>query len=240
MDITSNNWSVSLDLNGGRIQELAYKGVKIFGTYQRMDGKIGNTHICAPSFDREGQEKYNLPFHGYARTLTWNIKQQTANRVEISTKTKEIEMYPAQLEISQEFLLDDQFTHTVSVKHISGQQVPVNIAIHYYWDTPKDWETVSLNDELLSPSIKTNKSIGLKEKNLITFPHAQYEMLSQGFRTAALWSSFKTDEGENKIYNHDFCCIEPIIEWPNYFGSDKSILHPGETISTSISIRKVV
>jgi len=239
-NLTYNNWLLSLDLNGGRIQELTYKGIKIFGTYQRIDGKMGNTHICAPSFDKEGQEKYGLPFHGYARTLKWESKKLTANTVQIKTVTHSTETYPAQLELIQEFVLDTVFTHTITVKHLRGLDVPVNIGIHYYWDTPQGWNEITIKNRSQKELIKTNGYMNLEEKNSIIFPHASYELTSCGFNSAMLWTSFKTDTTGNKIYNHDFCCIEPIIGWPGYFTSPASILGIGKTISASVQIKKIV
>ena len=240
MNLTFNNWSLALDLNGGRIQELVHKGTKVFGMYHRFDGKVGNTHICAPSFDKEGQEKFGLPFHGYARTLQWIAEKQTADTLSISTITPSSKMYPASLKISQAFSLNEYFIHTVSLSHSFGKAIPVNIGIHYYWDTPKGWEKSSLNEEQLSTDIKTNGYMNLKKTNTIVFPHAKYELTSNGFRSAVLWTSFKVDNQGNKQFNNDFCCIEPVIEWPHFFGSKQSILHPGETISASIQIKKVV
>jgi galactose mutarotase-like enzyme len=239
-NILSANWSLSLDLNGGRIKELSYKGVKVFGTYHRVDGKIGNTHICAPSFDKEGQEKYNLPFHGYARTLIWNDKQLSANTIEIKTITPSTKTYQAQLELSQRFTLNETFKHVVEVKNINGPEVPVNVGIHYYWDTPKGWDGSTLNFERLTPLIKTNGYLDLKDESIITFPHAKYTITTMGLYSVMLWTSFVSGEDGNKTYSNDFCCIEPIIKWPQYFDSDRSILHPGETVSASIEIKKVV
>ncbi|MCX6732563.1 MAG: hypothetical protein NTV98_03415, partial [Candidatus Roizmanbacteria bacterium] len=87
MNLTYNNWSLTLDLDGGRIHDLSHKGVKVFGTYQRIDEKMGNTHVCTPSFDKEGQDVYQLPFHGYARTLTWSGEQIANDTLQIKTIT---------------------------------------------------------------------------------------------------------------------------------------------------------
>lgn len=237
MNVTYKKWSLTLDLNGGRIKELTCGGTKFFGTYQRVDGKIGNTHICAPSFDKEGQEKYNLPFHGYARTLTWNVVEKTDDSIKISATTPISHSYPGQLELTQQFTLKDSFTHIVSAKHLSGSEVPFNVGFHYYWDTPKGWTESTLNDQPLMPWISSNGHMNLLEKNTISFAHARYELTVQGLHSAVLWTAFNN---ERHLYNNEFCCIEPVIGWPGYFGTKESILHPGEGISASIQIKKVV
>ncbi len=240
MDLNSNKWSLTLDLSGGRIKKLSYDGVLIFGTYKRIDGKVGNTHICAPSFDKEGEERFNLPFHGYARTLIWDSEQIADNIIQIKTVTTSIKDYPAKLELVQRFTLGETFIHRVEVNHIDGLEVPVNIGVHYYWDTPKGWEGATLNSAQLSPYIKTNGYLDLNHESNIVFPHAKYVMKVDGLHSLMLWTSFKTDEIENKKYSNDFCCIEPIIKWPEYFGKPESFIKPHETVSVSVELQKVV
>ena len=242
MDIHTSHadWFLSVNLDGGRIKELSYKQIKVFGTYNRIDGKEGSTHICAPSFDKEGQDAYNLPFHGYARTLKWAIEKQTADSVEISTITPLSSTYPASLKIVQVFSIKNNFIHTVQISHREGKSVPVNIGLHYYWDTPIGWENTTVNRQDITVKIKTNEYSILHETNKIIFPHTTYILRTNSFHTAVLWSSFKTDEEGKKQYNDDFCCIEPVIKWPNFFGSDPSILMPGKTVSASVSLEKVV
>jgi len=239
MNIENNNWSLILDLNGGRIKELKYKNTLVFGTYNRIDGKEGSTHICAPSFDAEGQEKYNLPFHGFARTLLWGVKRPTADSIVLTTHTLQTEAYPAELELTQEITLGSYFKHKVSVNHLKGGEVPVNIGIHYYWDTPQGWSTTKINNMKMKTSIETNHYTALQANNTIIFPHATYELQAEGIHSAALWTSF-VYEGYEKKYSQDFCCIEPIKGWPDYFGTEKSILKPGMSVSASVRIKKVV
>ncbi len=240
MYISSGHWSLSLDLDGGRIQELCHKGTKVFGTYNRIDGKQGNTHVCIPSFDREGQEKYGLPFHGLVRNIKWQVNSQSKSSLSISCKTPSSTLYLAQLSVEQQFNLEDSFIHRIRITHIKGKEVPVNIGCHYYWDTPRGWNKIKIQNINQEEVIETNGYIDLQEKNSIDFPHAKYELISYGFHSAVLWTSFKIDENKNKVYSNDFCCIEPIIGWPHYFGSKQSFLRLGETVSASIQLKKVV
>lgn len=238
MHILSNDWSLSLDLNGGRIKELNYKGIKVFGTYQRIDGKTGNTHLCIPSFDKEGQI-HDLPFHGLIRNVQWVVKSKSKTSVIISSKTHSSPLYPAELYVEQEFNLDKNFIHKIRVTHIKGKKVPLNISCHYYWNTPKGWKNSTLNGLCLTSKIESNGYNNLKKINSIIFPHASYQMNVTVFRSVVLWTSFKVDNEGNKLFSNDFCCIEPVIEWPHYYGTEKSILRPGETVSASVEIKKV-
>jgi galactose mutarotase-like enzyme len=240
MYITSNNWALSLSLNGGRVENLSYNDIKVFSTYNRIDGKLGNTHLCIPSFDKEGIEKYNLPFHGLVRNAVWNMERRTENEISISTITQASTTYPASLKVEQVFLMDKDFSHTIIVSHISGEAVPVNIGVHYYWDTPRGWNETQINNTNIATNFETNGFIKLEQTNKVVFPHATYQLTSKGFNNAVLWTSFKTNEMGEKQYSQDFCCIEPVLGWLGYFGTERSILRPGKSISASISLKKVV
>ena len=168
------------------------------------------------------------------------MEQRTQNTLCISAITPSSSSYPAELELTQKFVIDKTFSHTIIIKHLTGKAVPVNVGIHYYWDTPMGWGSATLNGNPLADKIKNNMYMDCKENNLIVFPHAQYELQLKGFHSAMFWTSFNTDEKGTKHYSQDFCCIEPIIKWPGYFGTEESILSPGKTISASIQIRKVV
>ncbi len=236
MQISNNGWVLSLDLNGGRIQELSHKGIRIFGTYRRIDGKMGSTHICVPSFDKEGQEKYGLPFHGLVRNTSWEITKKSNAFLIISCETLPSNLYPAKLLVEQEFNLKDNFIHTVRVSNSEGRGVPANIGCHYYWDTPHGWDSAQINNEGIKNRIMTNGFMDLNEKNNIVFPHASYELTSRGFHSAVLWTSFMEEGEGNKKFSQDFCCIEPVIGWPGYFGTETSMVKAGETKTASITI----
>ena len=226
-----------LDLQGGRILELSNREKKILGTYTRLDGKVGSTHICAPSFDKEGQDpRWNLPFHGYARTLIWTVEKQTESSVTISTYTAPTPTYNALLKLSQTFTMELVFSHSVEIANIKGDAVPVNVGLHYYWDTPNGWENVKVNRKSQMTNIKENGYCDLQEVNSVEFPHATYTLTSHGFQSAALWTSFASDTKGVKQYSQDFCCIEPIIKWPGYFGSEESIIEVGKSKVVKLEI----
>lgn len=240
MELNSHDWRLLVDLNGGRIRELSFKGVKVLGTYNRIDGKQGNTHLCIPSFDREGMGKWNLPFHGLVRNIPWTVKNSTKTSVVISCETQASEAYAAQLHIEQEFILEEEFMHRIHVTNREGDAVPMNIGYHYYWDTPQGWQGTRLNGKNIQNQIESNGFQDLMEQNHISFPHGEYSVSSQNFGSCVLWTSFKDEEKGKRKYNSEFCCIEPVVNWPGYFGTDASILQPGETFSASIGIKKVV
>ena len=82
--LVSNDWELIFDLSGGRIVSLKNKDKFILGTFQRIDGKTGNTHVCTPNFAEEGMEKYNLPFHGPFRNSEWTLINNSETNLEIN------------------------------------------------------------------------------------------------------------------------------------------------------------
>lgn len=228
--LSANYLTLTVDLSGGRILELKSRGETVLGTFTRIDGKTGNTHLCLPNFGAEGQEKYNLPFHGYARTVNWETaggRYQLPDRLTLRCYLPPTSNYPAELEVTQEFaLLPDVFRQTVTVKNLQGPPVPVNIGIHNYWQTPAKWEGARLNGEDITQKIKDNGFSPLKSDNAITFSGGvSYKLHTEGFGAAVLWTGRKDGR-----FDSAYACIEPAVAYdPGYFGSDESLLAEKQT-----------
>ncbi len=258
----------SVDTNGGKISEMILDGVKVLGTYERMDGKIGATHICTPNFAGEGVEKYGLPFHGPARTLEWEIVKEDDKSLEMKVVLEALGKYVSALEVRQIFALhrldsshsfrmtDSEsssstvmlslpkhpenifFSHEVHVKNLGTVAAPVNIAIHNYFDTPSGWEGARLNDKSIKEKIEKNLSIHASkpiERGIwnLEFGTSQSLLIeTQGAHDLMCWTS--TKDGK---YDQNYACVEPVVSCdPAYFGSEASLLPPGETRSMSQKI----
>jgi len=203
--IQNNDWVLTIDLNGGRIKELSYKGEKVLGTFERIDGKQGNTHICCPNFGGEGMEKFGLPFHGPFRNLEWNIVYKDENKIEIEIESLD-------LKIKQIFGLTDSFEQRVIVKNLSNKSRLINMAIHNYWDTKNDWQGTKLNNQLIDELVKSDSDQKLLSKNTLEIPgKLKYKWDLEGFKYGRFWTSFKEVE-EKKEYDSDYVCIEPSWE----------------------------
>ncbi len=119
MELKSNQSRLLINLQGGKIEELVLDDVKILGTYDRIDGKTGSTHICVPNFASEGTKEYGLPFHGPARNLEWQVVNQSENSLEIKVIIEALEKYKSSLEVTQIF--------TLSPCHLAEfHEVPIN------------------------------------------------------------------------------------------------------------------
>jgi len=229
-------WVLSIDLNGGRIIQLKKGNRIILGSFDRIDGKVGNTHLCSPNFGAEGKD-LNLPFHGFARQATWQVAKQFMGTVCIGTILPKTLLYPSQLKLTQTFRLNDVFTHIIEITNIGNKKVPVNLGVHYYWDTPEGWIDAHINNVYISELIENNKIIKLSNKFEINFPKQKPLNIEQtGFSNAVLWTGFKTEDNK-KTFDHKYCCIEPVMGIGNYFGSEKSILIPGRSIKAEFTIQ---
>lgn len=215
-NFSSHNWNLVINLHGGRIEELSYKNVPILGIFNRIDGKKGSTHLCVPNFSGEGMEKYGLPFHGPARNSSWKLVagsweegSDKNTRLRIECTIKKTEKYPADLLVMQEFELEvDKFTQTISVLHLAGVTVPVNIGVHNYWATPGGWSGLLINGENVEEMVKTNGHISLKNQNIIELSDKKIKWETNGFAEGVLWAAQK--EGN---FDSSYVCIEPVMNF---------------------------
>jgi galactose mutarotase-like enzyme len=224
IQIKKNNWKLKIDLIGGRIVELRYGKRKILGTYKRIDGKTGNTHICVPNFGNEGGVEFGLPFHGGGRNKVWETE---GRGLRLQCLLQHTEKYRTDLLVCQTFTFQkNSFIHEVVVEHLAGEPVPLNIGIHNYWDTPNGWDGILVNNENVTEQVKKNGIVSIKRKNVISLPHKTPILWeTQGFLQAVLWASFKGDEFDPK-----YVCIEPIRGGNGFWGSTKSIISPQKKV----------
>lgn len=228
--LVSNEWELIVDLSGGRIVSLKNKDKFVLGTFQRIDGKTGNTHLCAPNFAEEGMEKYKLPFHGPFRNSEWSLVNNSETGLEISCLNDG-------LEIRQIFSLNFSFEHKIIVENKGEVGKPLNMAIHNYLETELGWRGIKLNGFDLTEGIKTNNSISVKQLNVIDIPGKDVlNWQLEGFNYAKLWTGF-IEDGGCKMFDQSYACVEPLMEKDeNYFGGDSSILDPGEKIEFKQSL----
>ena len=238
--ITCEKSKLIVDTNGGKILELVLNGVKILGTYKRVDGKAGATHVCVPNFAGEGIDKFGLPFHGPARNMDWTLKDIGNVAEELHMVIEALEHYDSSIEITQVFIIGkDSFSQEVRVKNNGKDAVPVNIGIHNYFDTPKSWEEVTINNKSIKKEIENNLAIKIANlsdfhnnhevkivETQIVFPKDKKLLLhTKGASELVTWTGVKDGK-----YNKDFACIEPVCWFdPKFFGTPHSLLDPGET-----------
>jgi len=201
------NWHLEIDLKGGRIIELSRSGEAVLGTFARIDGKTGNTHICVPNFGNEGTAQFGLPFHGPARNLEWQTEHITGDSLTILCELPPSASYTGELYAAQVFeLKKDSFSHTVTVENTGESAAPVNVGIHNYWATPDGWEGAKLNGTDITAQIRENGSGSLRKSNTITFPGGRkYKLKVKGFSDMMFWSA-----GSGGQNDRSYACLEPV------------------------------
>lgn len=221
IQLAFKEWDLVVDLDGGRIDSLKNRGILILGSFERIDGKRGNTHVCIPNFANDGVKKYGLPFHGYFRNGPWVIIQKIDNLLEIGCET--MGMFVRQIfSVNSEYL-----SQRIIIENRSEEEKPINAAIHNYWASELGWQGLTLNGFDLSIGIKQSDFVNLRQLNDLDIPGKPLiKWQLSGFSYAKLWTGF-LEEGNNKIFDNNYFCIEPIMEKDeNFFGSEESMLQP--------------
>lgn len=234
-ELSFNNWRLVVNLQGGRIEELAYKNMVILGTFQRIDGKTRNTHLYIPNFHSEGMKEYGLLQHGPVRELLWQSKTEDTAYVSIYCNVPATSSYRAKLYVEQIFELSKKgFKQTVIVENTKGESVPVNIGIHNYWATPEGWRGTKLNGTDITGQVLKNDHEDARKSNTVAFPDGRrFRLKLSDFAYLKLWTAFN----EKKEFDQNYVCIEPVISLEkNYFGSKKSLLKEGKALGASQEI----
>ena len=225
---------------GGRIEELVLEGQKIFTSVKRGDGKDASTHPCIPIFGPETTTSFDLPQHGSARNKDFQVSTVRGD-IALSQRIEDGQ-YPQGLSVTQVHNISDRSYSLVTTNSNNGDQdLPVNFAEHFYWDTPEGWEGLTINGVDVTDIVKKDGAINLLDENEIIIPGQKPIVLKQrGFSIFQLWA------GKNPAdeYDKHYVCIEPAEGDPakDFFGSDRSMIKPGESRTTEIvvSVKKTV
>lgn len=228
--IKNNSWLLEIDLNGGRIVNLVKDNQKILGTFKRIDGKSGNTHICVPNFSAEGVEKFGFIFHGPFRNSEWQIVNQNKNSIEISSQIEN-------LLVNQVFEIGKEFNQKVKVKNIGNKKKRVHVAIHNYWDTEFGWDGVKLNGYDITAGFIDNPEIKLKNNNILEIKGKKViNWQVKNFKNAKLWTGVKDYNGK-RIFDKKYVCIEPEMEYEGFVEIEESWLKPKDMVIVEQKIK---
>lgn len=217
LEINKNNWNLKINLNGGRIEELKYGEEIILGTFERIDGKTANTHICTPNFGDEGMEQFDLPFHGPFRNGRWDLVAKTDDEIEI-------ELIINDLKVRQFFELKDSFSQKILIENLSQTPKRVNVAIHNYWEAKSGWENTKLNGKVVDKLVMSDVSQIVGEENILEIPGKSIKKWNIfGFKYGQFWTGFKEESGK-KNYDQKYVCIEPALEQQGFLDNGENNL----------------
>lgn len=221
--IENSGWLLEIGLDGGRIVKLEKDRQKILGTYDRIDGKIGNTHVCVPNFSGEGVEKFGFIYHGLFRNSEWRVVTQSENNIEISCEIEN-------LQVSQIFEIGRDFSQKVKVKNVGDEKKRVHVAIHNYWDTEFGWSGIKLNGHDITAGFVDNPEIKLEKNNILEIKDKKIiNWQVENFKKAKLWTGVKEENGK-RIFDEKYVCIEPMMEYEGFVETDGSWIKPKDEL----------
>jgi len=225
MEIIQNGgWTLSVDLDGGRIGELRYNDEIVLGTFLRIDGKKGNTHVCCPNFGNEGDN--DLPFHGPFRNKEWNLVNKSLDNIEI-------EAVDLELRVRQIFDLKDGFEQKVIIENLETVDRAANVAIHNYWAAEMGWQGTKLNGKIVDELVKSDTSQSIFGSSILEIPGKSVKRWNLiGFGFVQFWVSFSENEGQKK-YDNGYICIEPALEEQGFLNGGKNNLSANGKIEVS-------
>ena len=221
--------------HGARVEELTLEGQRVFTSVKRGDGRDASTHPCIPIFGPETTTSFGLPQHGSARNKDFNVSAENKNI--LLSQDIEDGQYPKGLKFTQiHALSDESYSLTTINSNNSKQDLPVNFAEHFYWDTPNGWEGLIVNGVDVTDVVKRDGAIELLPENEIIIPGQKPIILKQkGFSIFQLWAYKNPETGE---FDTHYVCIEPAEGDPakDFFGSQGSMIKPGEFRTTEIVV----
>ena len=233
--LQNGNSELVINPDGGRIESLKLDGHHILVSVTRGDGKKGSTHPCSPIFGPETTTAFGLSQHGPVRTTVMETHHQSKDSVTLTAEIKQ-GSYPESVFIEQLFELGPQ-SLIITTTHINNgsQAVPVNFGEHFYWSTPRGWNTITLNKVAVADKVKSNGTAPLDKVNVIEIEGLPLIRLEQsGMNTAVLWAYKKT----YGTFDTDYACIEPAEGDPmaDYFGTKESLIAPNTHRVTTLHI----
>lgn len=95
-------------------------------------------------------QKYELPRHGFARDMEFEVVQQTENEVTFSLKSSEltIQNYPFSFELQLTYsLIENELTIGYSIHNLNDAKMPFSIGAHPAFALPNEIENYSLSFE---------------------------------------------------------------------------------------------
>lgn len=200
INISKGIATIRINTDGGYIDSYEINGRDIFypKTMIKIDGKEtlrGGMHICAPNFSKDNIYK-NLPMHGFARDMNWNVTKKEDNNITLTLDGCGIY---EDVNFKIEYILNEKSLKTkLLIKNNSQKEVLIAPAFHPYFACDENLAQIPglnlENDELY-------QSIFYKENGL-KFDIRDYEINISGNANVnefVLWTDFRGD----------YICIEP-------------------------------
>jgi len=242
--LSTNNDLVELKTTSGDILSisplgglftLTLRSVPVLTSVVRGDGKSIRTHICTPNFGKDHSGVFELKQHGNMRNEHIDVKLDDSRILIHHDITDSPHIYPRGISLDVTASFKDNTCTFDCVHTNSGDKpAPVNLGIHCYFYAPWGYTHTRINGYDMTALIKNNGNIELGHTNIISIPNQpDFRLIQTGFPRAVLWVG-KNEKGE---MDRNYLCIEPVEFLPPEFNSPQTLINPGESRTSSISLR---
>lgn len=195
--------SAQVSLDGAWVETLTLENASVFypkTTLETPSGaKIrGGMHVCLPNFGPGGDS--GLAQHGFGRTSTWTLQEQTANSVRLELEAQPAPYHNLQAVLRYE-LSDDSLLATLSVTNTGNEPLRVAPGFHPYFQVDTDETTAVVNNttyelaDIEGTEFMTADSVALK------IARQNLKLTGTNLSTWAIW----TDQ------LGDYVCVEPTL-----------------------------
>lgn len=223
---------------GGLVTSFSIRNTEIFyfdrGTFNDENKNVrGGIPILFPNAGPLKGGLYNLPQHGFARRMPWNVIGQNHNSINLQLLSNEEtrEKYPFDFEMKLEVeVAENNLTHTLTVTNTGGKPMPTTYGTHPYF------EIEAAEKENLITNIES-----FKPKEINWMEEFDKPFINSGSIKIQMHSKEITIESDPNIFKFarvwhqatkNFICIEPwtrdnfALDNPNqslWIKSDESI-----------------
>ena len=229
---------------GGLVTSLSINGTEILyldrETFNDITQNVrGGIPLLFPNAGPLKGGLYNLPQHGFARRMSWNVIRQNQNSITLQLLSNEETRvnYPFDFEMKLKVeIARNKLTHSITIKNTGDKPMPTAYGTHPYFEIPQ---------EAKQRLITNIGSFNPKETNwmeefdkpfinpgLITVQIPRKEITIKSdpniFKIVRIWHQF----GKN------FICIEPLtrdtfaLDHPN----QSLWIKPNESVTLSVTI----
>lgn len=205
----------------------------------RGDGKIASTHPCTPIFGPDRNNRFGLIQHGQTRNQLCAVRLIDPQTLEI-THPIDDPGYPSGITITQKLSLSSQKVN-ITTSHTNHGRAPAPIIYgeHCYFDAPQSFQGTTINGQDITQIVLSYPNgfpIPLTNDNHINIPgKPTIRLTQQALAYAMVWVGYHPETGNQ---DSDYICIEPVEANPlsDFFGSEASLLQPGQTRTCSFSL----
>lgn len=161
----------------------------------------GGSHVCLPNFGPAGD--YDLPQHGFGRTETWEVLDQSQDSVQLRLSGAHAENYEGLVSTLTYTVRGHSLEMTLELYNDSDQVLRIAPAFHPYFALAADEEKIKIDDEPvhLDDLLEMQLAANYTRKKLTTARRVLH-LESHQLNAWAQW----TDRLGNYV------CVEPTLD----------------------------